>query len=161
MTQKSPERKPADGIGTDSLEADGYDAGPSLRIVTGGNGEATVAPLTEADLEERARRYALKSKSAATRRAYLSDWRHFAEWCKRMERSALPAEPATVVLYLTAHAEDYKVSTLWRRLSSIAQVHKANGYLDPPTKHSSVHEVFAGIRRHRRHSDARSRPAAG
>src|SRR5829696_7517465 len=76
------------------------------------------APLS--DLGERVRDYLDAARSANTHRAYAADWRHFAAWCAEHELAALPAEASTLVLYLTAHAEALKVSTLQRRLVSIA-----------------------------------------
>ena len=90
--------------------------------------------------------YALGSKAVATRRAYKSDWAHFAGWCQMAGLQALPADPATLALYLTAHAGGLKVSTLQRRLASISQAHKAEG-LDSPVGTPAVKAVWGGIAR--------------
>ena len=92
-----------------------------------------------------------------TRKAYESDFTHFADWCgATTERtgsavSPLPADAATVWLYLFAlveadNAAAYKVATLERRLSAIKWVHDTNGH-PSPTTHTRVHELMAGIRR--------------
>lgn len=57
-------------------------------------------------LTERARGYVEAASSANTRKAYASDWKHFAAWCRRSGLAALPANPQTVGLYITACASD-------------------------------------------------------
>ena len=103
-------------------------------------------PATLDALGERVRGYLDAARSENTHRAYAADWRHFAAWCAAHERPALPAEAATLVLYLTAHAEALKISTLQRRLVSIAQAHRAAG-LPTPTADAGVASVWRGIRR--------------
>ena len=99
-----------------------------------------------ATLGQRAREYARLSKSANTRRAYAADWDDFTRWCALRGASALPAEPDTVALYLTASAEGLKPSTLQRRLATISQAHQAAGH-ETPTRAAAVRAVWAGIRR--------------
>ncbi len=96
--------------------------------------------------EERARHYARESRAANTRRAYRSDWADFTAWCQEHGRTALPAEPATVVLYLSGRADTLKTATLERRLTAISQAHKAAD-LDTPTADRAVRRVMTGIRR--------------
>lgn len=50
---------------------------------------------------EQAKTYARNARAEATRRAYASDLRDFLDHCDRHTRSALPAMPQTVALYLT------------------------------------------------------------
>lgn len=90
--------------------------------------------------------YALGSKAVATRRAYGSDWAHFTAWCQMAGLQALPADPATLALYLTAHAGSLKVSTLQRRMASISQAHKAEGQ-PSPVGTPAVAAVWGGIAR--------------
>jgi integrase len=90
--------------------------------------------------------YALGSKARNTRRAYASDWGHFAGWCAMIGQGALPALPATVCLYLSAHAGVLKVSTLHRRLACISSAHKAAGHVSPVAS-PAVRAVWAGIAR--------------
>lgn len=106
--------------------------------------------LTRLLLLEKAAEFALTSRAPATLRAYVGDWQQFEAWCGEMRLPPLPAEPQTVCLWLAAHADTYKTSTLTRKMAAIAQVHKAAGHADPPTRHSSVQRVFAGIRRQKR-----------
>ncbi len=96
--------------------------------------------------EERAHHYARESRAANTRRAYRSDWADFITWCQAHGRSALPAAPETVVFYLSDRADTLKTATLQRRLTSIAQAHKAAD-LDTPTADRAVRRVMTGIRR--------------
>ena len=58
-----------------------------------------------------------------TRRAYESDFDHFADWCSTMGLVPLPATPEAVYLYLCAlvaddNAADYAITTLDRRLAA-------------------------------------------
>jgi len=94
----------------------------------------------------RADDYARESRAANTRRAYRSDWRDFSNWCAHHGRTALPATPETVALYLAALAETLKTATLQRRLAAISQAHKAAD-LDTPTTDRAVRRVMTGIRR--------------
>jgi integrase len=96
--------------------------------------------------EERARHYARESRAPNTRRAYRADWADFAAWCAAHQQTVLPASPATVVLYLSERAATHKTATLQRRLTAIAQAHKAAD-LDSPTTDRAVRRVMTGIRR--------------
>lgn len=90
--------------------------------------------------------YAQGSKAPNTRRAYRSDWEHYTMWCALTGLQAMPADPSTVCLYLTAHASSLKVSTLRRRLACISQAHRAAGH-DTPASSPAVRAVWAGISR--------------
>jgi len=92
-----------------------------------------------------------------TRKAYESDFRHFADWCQTASAETgvllnpLPAEPGTVWLYLNVlvehnNAAEYKVSTLERRLSAIKWIHETNGHPNPAS-HIKVRELMTGIRK--------------
>jgi site-specific recombinase XerD len=98
------------------------------------------------DLEEQATDYARNSRSANTLKAYRSDWRAFAGWCKQHGLVPLPADPTTVAMYLTGEATRLKTSTLRRRLSSIAVAHAVAGEATP-TDDVRVKATWAGIRR--------------
>lgn len=106
---------------------------------------AALAALEAAELAV-ARDLATKSVAASTRAAYERDMRAFADWCSPRLLSALPAEPATVHRYLASVSDDLAVSTIRRRLTSIAVVHKAAGYPDP-TKDEHIIRTWRGIRR--------------
>src|SRR5581483_2438287 len=80
---------------------------------------------------ERARDYRSKAKAANTLAAYRSDWNDFTTWCRTHTREGLPAEPATVALYITDLAERCKPSTITRRLATISQAHQQAGHATP------------------------------
>jgi integrase len=103
------------------------------------------------DLAGRARGYVEAASSANTRRAYASDWKHFAGWCRRQGFSLFPSDPQTVGLYITALAsgpakgEKKSVSTIERRLSSLSWNFSQRGLtLDRKDRHIAT--VMAGIR---------------
>jgi integrase len=89
--------------------------------------------------------YADAGTSANTKRAYGSSWSSFASWCASVGLTALPAEAATVALYLTARARTLAVSTLALHLAAIAASHQADGH--PPPAHPDLDRTWAGIRR--------------
>src|SRR4051794_9913732 len=103
-------------------------------------------PATLDELGERVRGYLDAARSTNTHRAYRADWAHFTAWCADHQLVPLPAETSALVLYLTAHAEVLKPSTLRRRLVSIAQAHRVAG-LPTPTTDAGVTSVWRGIRR--------------
>ena len=87
------------------------------------------------------------SKANNTIRAYKSDFNDFQLFCAKNGLKSLPSEPKIVSLYLThLSTKDVKMSTLKRRLVSIAVIHKLKGhYLD--TKHPIIIENIMGIKR--------------
>ena len=86
------------------------------------------------------------SKANNTLRAYKSDFKDFGLFCAKHGFSSIPTEPKVVSLYLTHLSVNSKISTLRRRLVSIAMVHKIKGhYLD--TKHPIIIENLMGIKR--------------
>jgi site-specific recombinase XerD len=104
---------------------------------------------TDASLQlarERIATYAENSKAANTWKAYKADLRDFAAWCAARNLSLLPASPETVAAYLTDLAQNRKVATIQRRLSSISQQHAATSY-ETPTRSAVVRLTMQGIRR--------------
>lgn len=100
-----------------------------------------------AGLEVDAGRYAAAAKSAATIKAYESDWADFTGWCARFGLESLPAVPRTVILYVTGLAKAGKsVSTIARRAAAIASVHRA-AVADNPCASEHVRNTLSGIRR--------------
>ena len=102
-------------------------------------------------LADRARSYVEAASSANTRRAYAADWKHFCAWCRRQNLEVLPPDPQIVGLYITALAsgtafgEKKSVSTIERRLSSLAWNYTQRGSpLDRKDRHIAT--VMAGIR---------------
>lgn len=105
------------------------------------------APILDlGEVGTRAAEFARGAQSPATQRAYSSDWADFCDWCARAALDPLPAEPATVGLYLAARAPDLKFATLARRVAAIAAAHRrAGSRLE--TGHPAIAAVLAGIRR--------------
>ncbi len=104
-------------------------------------------------LADRARDYVEAASSANTRRAYASDWKHFASWCRRQGVEMFPPDPQVVGLYITACASgtvtgDKKpntVSTIERRLSSLTWNFAQRGQ-PLVRKDRHIATVMAGIR---------------
>jgi integrase len=84
------------------------------------------------------------AKAPATWRAYDFDWRHFRAWCADERLVDLPADPATVALYLAEHERRLSVATLQRRLSAISQAHQLAGH-DSPTLTAQVRLQWEGL----------------
>lgn len=97
-------------------------------------------------LEKRADFFAGASLSAATKKAYETDWKHFLSWCISHELEALPATAETICLYLSDMAETAAVSTIVRRMTSITAIHGAAGHVSP-VKDDRVGRVLKGIKR--------------
>jgi hypothetical protein len=85
-----------------------------------------------AEIVKAASKYAKSSRSAATWRAYESDWRTFQSWCGAMKLQALPAAPSTVAVFLAAEAkQQIAPATLGRRLAAIRLIHLGAKYPSP------------------------------
>jgi len=140
-------------------------AGPTGAALTAGEARAVALEA----LAARADAHAAAARSARTRRAYAGDWEHFTRWCALAGRAALPAEAATVRLYLTdleavrteteagIYRPVYQPATLARRLAAIAAAHRDGGQ-PSPTRDPTVTAVLTGIRRARAHPPRRMRP---
>jgi integrase len=92
-------------------------------------------------LSDPVRRYlefAINSNSA---RAYNADLEHF-----RANGGQLPCSPEFLARYIAEHGDKLKVSTLVRRLSSLAKAHRMANLPDP-TKSELVKTVLRGIKR--------------
>ena len=104
------------------------------------------------------RGYVEKSKAPNTLRAYDSDLRHYQRWCHVHHASWLPAAPQTVAGYLASLASTgIKPSTVRRRLSAIAEVHRLTRFPSPAAD-ELVRLAMAGIRR--QHGSAPTQKAA-
>ena len=87
------------------------------------------------------------SLSPATRRVYASAWRTFEAWCGDVSRSALPATPATLALYLAELVRRGRsVSTVSTALASIGSKHAQAGLPDPTTDRA-IRDIVKGARR--------------
>src|SRR5262245_44145010 len=98
------------------------------------------------EVGQKASEYLRQAKAPNTRKAYRADWADFLAWCKTYRRVPLPAEPDTVAYYLADRSARLKVSTLQRRLATIAEVHRAAGH-ESPARDAQVRLVWQGIRR--------------
>jgi hypothetical protein len=63
------------------------------------------APAVPIDEFERVARYAESALAPSTRRAYERDWLTFPSWCAERRLVAIPAEPATVAVFLVSEAD--------------------------------------------------------
>lgn len=107
---------------------------------------AVAGRVPERQLQEALCEYAEAGLAGSTRRVYGSSWRGFCSWCASVAREPLPAEAATVALFLTARArEGVAVTTLARDLAAINAAHQAQGF--PAPAHPDLDRVWAGIRR--------------
>jgi len=93
--------------------------------------------------------YAARSRAEATRKAYASDWRLWAAYAAATGASTLPASVEALCAYCVhmADVELLRVSTIRRRLASIAVAHVAAAYDPPPTRDPRVRAVVTGIAR--------------
>jgi integrase len=116
-------------------------------------------------------RYLGTSQSTNTVRAYRADWRTWLARCASQHRTALPADPLDVAVYLATLADattpdptkpngttwHYAPATLDRKAAAIAAVHAAGG-LPSPTRADVVRLTLRGIRRARNSRPHRKRP---
>ena len=108
---------------------------------------STLAEVTLEKALQSAKRYANKSRSDATWRAYKSDWRQFEGWCADVGLPCLPAEPETVAMFVASQADrGLTPTTINRRLAAMRLVHLGAGH-DSPHNSIKVTEVMRGIRR--------------
>ena len=119
------------------------------------------APTKRLALEEliqKAKEFANSAKAPATVKAYRSDWLDFDQWCSVHQLVSLPATPETVALYIADLASTRASGTITRRLTSITNVHRANGYCDTPatTHHAIVGDTLSGIPARFAHFESRS-----
>jgi site-specific recombinase XerD len=70
-----------------------------------------------------------------TQNSYRHDWRDFCAWCEQTGKAALPASAETVCYYLTDLIVERKrkVSTAYRRVTSILHMHREGGIAPPIT----------------------------
>jgi site-specific recombinase XerD len=95
----------------------------------------------------RAAWYARAEKSAATQKAYGSDFGVFGLWCQEHEFPLIPTTSEAIAAYLAFEADrGAKPSTIARRLAAIRYVHGIGGHPNP-TNDERVRAVIRGIRR--------------
>ncbi|MBI0477199.1 integrase [Sphingomonas sp. MA1305] len=135
--------------------------------VAGDHGQLAVSghPTLPAILDEKieqAAAYAKAARSAATRRAYDSDWAIFTAWCEGHGLAALPATPEIVLVFASDQATGgLNPATINRRIAAIGHHHRAHGYPAPTAMPSAgrLAEVLAGIRAEHGHAKKRKAPA--
>ena len=88
-----------------------------------------------------AEQFIAASQSAATKRAYASDLKHFFA-----NGGTIPASPAVLAEYLAQCTEKLSVATLERRLTAIHKAHLEKN-LESPARSETVKRVMQGIRR--------------
>lgn len=119
----------------------------ALAVILADNDEAAVNGFASAE------------KSAATRRAYQSDFAVFSAWCKGRGFDPLPAAAAAVAAFVADQAKVGKrPSTLARRVAAISYAHELAG-LTSPTAAKMVRVVLGGIRRSMGTKRAQKAPA--
>lgn len=112
--------------------------------------------------------YLQESQAANTLRAYRTDWLAWLAWCSVEGRTALPADPLDVAVYLATAADTlapegagkkwaFAPSTLDRKAAAIAAVHASNGQ-PVPTRADVVRLTMRGIRRVRTARARRVKP---
>jgi integrase len=97
-------------------------------------------------IADAARGFAAASQAENTTRSGKACWKDFELWCEEHHLEALPAKPATVVLYITDLASRLKVGTMAVRLWAIGARHES-AHLESPVKDFGVQKTWAGIRR--------------
>lgn len=115
----------------------------SLEIENKGNYSLSTEIL---ELQDEAKKHLANSKATNTKRAYRSDWTQFSEWCKKNGLVDLPAEPETLVYYITFLGKTLKASSIKRKMTAISQRHETAGY-PSPTKTALVKGVWEGLQR--------------
>ena len=132
---------------------------PNTLPVPMGGAELPDRPRAFTEALDAAEGYATAAKSAATRLAYRSDFRHFTAWCDANAARPMSASIETAAAYL-AHVADagLSVSTITRRAAAIGYAHRCAGH-EPPTNAEPVKAVLRGIRRTLGTAPARKAPA--
>jgi integrase len=103
-------------------------------------------PVLPADLTQRVHDLRAASRAENTRRAYLSDWAGWLDWCQLRGVCPMPAHADTVAAYLADRADSLKVSTLSRHLATISKAHQIAG-VPNPCRETTVKDTLAGLRR--------------
>jgi site-specific recombinase XerD len=76
------------------------------------------------------------SRAKNTIKAYDHGWKKFTRWCAEFGKNALPAEPATVLDFVTCRVEqgNYRLGTIRNELHSIQFQHGQNSLESPVDK---------------------------
>lgn len=87
--------------------------------------------------------------SPSTWRAYTRDRVTIVEWCHSHGVEPIPATPATVANYISAHVEALAPSTIARRVAMWSWWHQAQG-VENPCRDVTVRQALRGLRRRER-----------
>lgn len=98
------------------------------------------------ELQDEAKKHLANSKAENTKRAYRKDWTQFSEWCEKNGFHDLPANPETMVYYITFLGKTLKASSIKRKMTAISQRHETAGF-PSPTKTTLVKGVWDGLQR--------------
>jgi integrase len=154
---KMPKNKPANAEKSHSASHDTKNGNErDERMPTDGDTIALPAHVAGSGTLDRlvdtARDYAKASTAENTNKAYATDWKHFARWCRLKGTEPIPPSPEMIGLYLTdlaaptSGAPALSVSTIDRRLSGLAWNYGQRGFtLDRKDRHIAT--VLAGIKR--------------
>jgi integrase len=110
-------------------------------IITSNSAAETSPKAILSGFSGTAERYITASQSAATKRAYASDLRHFFA-----SGGSIPTNPTVLAEYLATCAENLSVATLERRLTAIHKAHLEKN-IESPAQSERVKRVMQGIRR--------------
>jgi site-specific recombinase XerD len=105
-----------------------------------------------------AREYLDASLAPNTRRAYAVDLREFRAWCEAHGTEWMPAQPTTLVAYLTSLAKTHKVSSITRRLAAISVAHRFSQQKTNPVKDFKVRQLVEGIKRKKKCAPMQKQP---
>lgn len=126
---------------------------PTLQAPSPAPHQSLAVPAHLKALTDRARGYVEAAASGNTRRAYESDWKSFASWCRRQGLDHSRPDPQIIGLYITACASGIAtanrkpaaVSSIERRLSALSwRYRQAGEKLDRSDRHIAT--VLEGIR---------------
>ena len=82
-----------------------------------------------------------------TLRAYATAWKGFRAWCETNNLPSLPAEPETLILYLTDRASaGIRPATWLKWCAAVSHYHRAAGY-ESPSAAPAVRRAIKGLRR--------------
>ncbi len=96
---------------------------------------------------DRVRGYLECARARNTIRGYRFSFQQFQKWCTCIGLDAMPANPETIAMYLSAQAGRLKASTLNHHLAAISKAHKSAGYQSPVKDNQLIAETMKGIKR--------------
>lgn len=121
---------------------EGAGAALSVRSTTTSNSTPETPPEAAlSGFSDTTEHFLAASQSAATKRAYALDLRHFFA-----NGGSIPASPAVLAEHLASSAEKLSVATLERRLTAIHKAHLEKN-LESPAQSEMVKRLMQGIRR--------------